>query len=304
MQIGRLFEIVYLLMEKKTMTAKELAAHFEVSARTILRDVDTLAAAGMPVYTAQGKGGGISILDNFVLNKAVISEDEQNQILFALQGLSATRHIDTDNILGRLRGLFEKTDANWIEVDFSRWGNSTTDHAKFEMLKTALIQKRAIAFTYSSTYGETTDRKVYPLKLVFKSNSWYLQAFGLPQENYRTFKVSRMRNAKILDDQFNGLQFNPPALETSDFQPSDLLDVTLQFSPPLAYRVYDEFREQDITQNRDGSFTIATKLPSDYWLYSYLLSFGTEVEVLAPQIVRDELVRQAENIKMKYVRKT
>lgn len=302
MQINRLFEIVYLLINKKNMTAKELAAHFEVSVRTIFRDINALTQAGIPVYTMQGKGGGISILDGYVLDKAVISEDEQNQILFALQGLSATQHINTENIFGRLRNLFEKTDANWIEVDFSRWGNSLSDKAKFELLKNAVIKKQALAFIYSSSYGETTNRRIYPLKLVFKSASWYLQAFCLPKENYRTFKISRMRNIEALPETFDGMSFQIPEIESFDVNPPCLVDVRLKFSPRVAYRIYDEFDEQNIIKKDDGSFVVSMKLPEDYWLYDYVFSFGTAIEVLGPQSVRDGIARQAEEIKMKYIR--
>ncbi len=179
MQINRLFEIVYILMDRKNITATELAEHFEVSKRTILRDIDALSMAGIPVYTTRGKGGGISIHESYVLNKTVISEDEQNQILFALQGISATGHIETESVLRRLRSLFDKQDKDWIEVDFSRWGNSADEKTKFEILKTALINEKAVLFAYSGSSGETSERMVYPLKLVFKSTAWYLQAFCL-----------------------------------------------------------------------------------------------------------------------------
>lgn len=108
MQINRLFEIVYILLDKKNITANELAEHFEVSKRTILRDIETLTIAGIPIYTTKGKGGGISILDNFVLNKTAVSEEEQNQILIALQSLASTQHMDTDGIISRLGALFRK----------------------------------------------------------------------------------------------------------------------------------------------------------------------------------------------------
>jgi predicted DNA-binding transcriptional regulator YafY len=302
MQINRLFEMVYLLLGRKSMTAKELAEHFEVSSRTVLRDVDTLAAAGIPVYTSQGKGGGIFLLDNFVLNKAVISEEEQNQILFALQSMSVTQRVDTENILNKLRSFFEKTGADWIEVDFSRWGSSAEDKAKFVPLKDAVISKRAVLFIYSNSCGETVERKVYPLKLVFKSRSWYLQAFCLLKNDYRTFKISRMRHIKVLDDTFNAAVFKIPEIELSEGQ-APCIDVKFLFSPQAAYRIYDEF-EQDIIKNSDGTFTVSAKLPDDYWLYGYILSFGAYVEVLEPQSVRDELARQADEIKNKYASKT
>lgn len=304
MQINRLFEIVYLLMNKKSMTANELAAHFEVSKRTILRDIDALTTAGIPIHTMQGKGGGISILDKFVLNKAVISESEQQQILFALQGMSAVQYKEAENVLSRLQSLFEKTDKDWIEVDFSRWGNSATDRAKFDVLKNAVINERAITFTYSSSTGETADREAYPLKLVFKSKSWYLQTFCLLKNDYRTFKISRMRNVDILDEAFGNKAFRAPEIEQTEYQSHCLIAVKLYFEPYAAYRVYDEFDEQCITKNSDGSFLIVVSLPNDYWLYDYILSFGAAVEVVEPQSVRDEIVRQIKGIKNKYMSKT
>jgi len=294
MQISRLFEIVYLLIDKKGVTANELAAHFEVSKRTILRDIDTLSVAGIPIYTMQGKGGGIFIHDSYVLNKALISKDEQNQILFALQSMSATQHIETKNILARLQSLFAKQDNDWIEVDFSRWGNSHTDKVKFETLKKGIINEQAVSFDYFSSSSETAGRKVYPLKLIFKSKSWYLQAFCLLKNDYRTFKINRMRNIDILNDTFDSKAFKPPKLEESEFQMPCFINVKLQFAPQATYRIYDEFDEVDIRKNEDGSYIVSMSMPDDCWLYDYILSFGAFVEVLEPQNVREEFVRQLE----------
>ncbi|MBU3110021.1 helix-turn-helix transcriptional regulator [Clostridium lacusfryxellense] len=122
MQINRLFGIIYILLDRKVVTAKELAKHFEVSSRTIYRDVDTLSSAGIPIYATQGKNGGITLLENFVLNKSVLSENEQNEILVALQSLTATGYPSIDITLSKLSSLFKKGDNNWIEVDFTNWG--------------------------------------------------------------------------------------------------------------------------------------------------------------------------------------
>ena len=301
MQINRLFEIVYILMNKKIATASELAAHFEVSKRTILRDIDALSVAGIPIYTMQGKGGGIAIHDSYVLNKAVISKDEQNQILFALQSMSATGHIDTEKTLGRLRNLFAKQDTDWIEVDFSRWGDSGADKIKFEALKNAIINKQAVQFNYSASSGETLMRKVYPLKLAFKAKSWYLQAFCLYKNDYRTFKVNRMGTVDILAGNFDNQKFTAPHLEDTSFPDLPFVNVKLCFAPAAAYRVYDEFDDLDIIKNNDGSCLVYMCLPEDNWLYSYILSFGALVEVLEPQHVREEILRQIEKIKNIYV---
>ena len=297
MQIQRLFEIVYLLMEKKSTTANDLAEHFEVSKRTILRDIDTLATAGIPVYTVQGRGGGISILDNYVLNKTVITEEDQRHILAALQGMAATQHMEAKSILGRLQSLFQKNGMDWIEVDFSQWGNGAPDKAKFEALKNAVINQQVVSFSYANSSGEASGRRVCPLRLVFKSRSWYVQAFCLMQNAYRTFKISRIRNLEAINEAFDRSSFQVPAIEASASQSPALIELTLRFKPEAAYRVYDEFDEENVDKDVDGSFIVNMIMPHDYWLYSYVLSFGGLVEVIEPESVRDEIVRQADKIK-------
>ncbi|MCL1964113.1 MAG: HTH domain-containing protein, partial [Firmicutes bacterium] len=121
MQISRLFEIVYILINRKRVTAAELAERFEVSTRTIYRDINALAQAGVPVYTTQGLGGGICISDAYVLSKSALTDEEQSQILLALGSLSATGHYRADALLSRLGSLFDKDASPWIEVDFTRW---------------------------------------------------------------------------------------------------------------------------------------------------------------------------------------
>lgn len=303
MQINRLFEIVYLLMNKKRVTANELASHFEVSKRTILRDIDTLTTAGIPIYTTQGKGGGIFIEDNFILNKTYISEDEKKQILFSLQSMSATELIETDQVLGRLRNFLASPNKEWIEVDFSRWGHSATDTIKFEMLRKAIVNELAVSFDYLSAYGESKGREVYPLKLSFKSKAWYLQSYCLTEKDYRVFKFTRISNMMILDKSFNSNEYETAKVEPTEEPSASCIEkVRLLVSSHAKYRIYDEFTESDITVNKDGSFTLC--MTQGQWIYDYILSYGIAVEVLEPQYIRDEMLVRIEKIKNKYLPKT
>ena len=295
MQIHRLFGIVYILMDRKSVTAQELATYFEVSKRTILRDVETLSVAGIPIYTLKGKGGGISILDNFVLNKATINEDEQMQILTSLQSLAITEQIDTSSIITKLGTLFAKADTKWLEVDFSRWGKGNADKEKFEILKQAIIKKKEIDFVYIGMSGDISRRKVYPLKLVFKSKEWYVQAFCLKQNDYRTFKINRMQEIKNMGKEFIGQEFMPPSIDNADVV-AKLIHLELHFSAEMAYRIYDEFDAMEIKKNRDGTFMIIVDLPEDGWLYGFLLSFGGNVKIIAPQRVKEELTKEIEKM--------
>ncbi len=300
MQINRLFQIVYILLHKKTITAKELAERFEVSVRTIYRDIDTLSSAGIPIYASQGKGGGISLLDDYVLDKSVLSEREQNEILYALQGLSITQAPETDKVLAKLNSLFNKNRTNWIEVDFSPWGSDEKRASQFTIIKDAILSRRILEFNYYSSSSEKSFRRVEPAKLVFKVNAWYLQGFCLTKNTDRFFKITRMSDVVMTEELFS----EKPLKESSDNsqieKTQSWIEVRLKISAQGAYRVYDEFDENDIIKNKDDSFTITTSLPDNRWLIQYILSFGADIEVLAPQNIRDILRKELELIIRKY----
>lgn len=165
---GRLFKIVYHLLDKGRATAPELAEKFEVSVRTIYRDLDAISAAGIPIYTVQGKGGGIFILPEFVLEKSLLTPQEKEQILMALQGLAAAEDSRTDELITKLGGLFRVQGANWIEVDFSDWHKNTAGAELFDELKRAVFSCRRVSFSYFAGEGGGTVRTVEPVKLDFQ----------------------------------------------------------------------------------------------------------------------------------------
>lgn len=300
MQINRLFEIIYLLLNKKFTTANELAEHFEVSVRTIYRDIDTLSLAGIPIYALQGKGGGISLLEHYVLDKSVLSEREQNEILYALQSLTVTQVPEADKVLAKLSNLFKKSRTNWIEVDFSPWGSDDKGFSQFTLIKDVILSHKIIEFNYFSSSGEKTARRVEPMKLIFKINAWYLQAFCLTRNELRMFKIVRMADVQITEDLFTQM-IPEPLPDGGQLQETQKwIELCLNISADGAYRVYDEFKEKEITKNTDGSFTIMTTLPESDWLIRFILSFGSEAEVKSPQHIRDMLQFELNKITMKY----
>ncbi len=119
MQNNRLFRILYYILERGKVTATELAEKFEVSIRTIYRDVDSLSSAGIPIYTMQGKGGGIEIAKDYVLRKSLLTAEEKEQIMTALQGLDSTSQLYQSDLLTKLSALFQIKNPNWIEIDFN-----------------------------------------------------------------------------------------------------------------------------------------------------------------------------------------
>jgi predicted DNA-binding transcriptional regulator YafY len=300
MQIHRLFEIVYILLDKRVTTAGELARHFEVSIRTIYRDIEVLSSANIPIYATQGKGGGITLLDNYVLNKSLLSDQEQQEILFALQGFQATEYPEIGIVLSKLSGLFNKKDYNWIEVDFSSWGNHKNRNDQFSTLKDAIIGQKIISFEYYDSFGEKSQRKVEPIKLFFKSNAWYLHAFCLKREETRTFKISRMVNIKKTAEPFTH-KISDDEIEAYKEKIQDKkIAICLRFTSDGAYKAFDTFNPDSIIKNADGTFTVKTTLPGDQWLVDFILSLGSTVEVMEPANIRDQVINKLENNLKKY----
>ena len=300
MQINRLIEIVYALLRVKTITAKELAGRFCVSQRTIYRDVDTLSLAGIPIYTEKGKGGGISLLPEFVLSKSILSDQEQNEILSALHGLSNVKTAETDHVLQKLSAIFNKSAANWLEVDFSDWGFRNGQF--FNDFKTAILEKRIAEFDYYSTYGEKTHRRIEPIQLWFKSKSWYIKSFCLTRQDMRLFKLTRVKNLTVKDERFveRDLLAVSPAEGPSEHQKQDV-DFKFRIEPEMAYRVYDEFDEDMTEKQPDGGFVVSVTWPEDDWVYGTILSYGEYIEVLEPERVREIIKNKTLKTLKKYL---
>lgn len=292
MQESRLFKIVYHLLDKGQATAPELADKFEVSVRTIYRDIDALSGAGIPIYTEAGRKGGIHLMNDFVLDKAVLSEKEKQEILTALQSINTTQNISNSHTLQKLSAIFNINPENWLEVDFSRWGNKGTDNKKFELLKSAVIYKKCVKITYASSHGEVSERIVYPLKMAYKSMSWYLKAYCTQKQDYRIFKLTRIIDFKILAYSFSKSTFPEPHEEPEQSYHT----IVLCFPQNMAYRVYDEFDTTQISQQENGDLTVSVNMPEDEWLICYLLSFGTQVEIIEPVYLKKIIAGSAKKI--------
>jgi len=301
MQINRLFEIVYILLDKKTITAKELSKHFEVSVRTIYRDVEALSISGIPIYTNKGKGGGISLIEDFVLNKSVLSEKEQNEILMSLQSINAMKFLDVEPVLKRLSTIFNKESDNWIDVDFSQWGSDDSEKEKFNILKTAIISTKLVSFDYFSSYGEKTLRTVEPLKLVFKGQGWYLYGFCRLKGEFRIFKIKRIRDMNLLDETFIRDLSIDICNEGDKSYENKMVTLTLKIDKRMAYRIYDEFEQENIIKNLNGSFTATVTFPEGDWVYGYIMSYGDYAEVIEPKDIREIIKRKFQEGLRKYL---
>lgn len=299
MEQSRLFKIVYHLLEKGKSTAPELAEKFEVSIRTIYRDLDTISAAGIPIYATQGKGGGIFIMQDFVLYKSLLSEQEKEQILMALQGISATEHNQTDELLMKLSGLFQSKVTNWIEVDFSEWYKNTPNYDIFNLIKNAIFNQYTITFSYFAREGNYSNRTVEPIKLIFKNKDWYLYGFCLLRNDFRFFKLTRIKDLEISSDTFIREVKSNHEIETV-IKNKNSIHAKLKFSPKVAFRVYDEFTD-NVSKDNQGNLYVNIDLPDNDTLFSYILSFGDNVEILEPDYLRHSMKEKLALMLEKYI---
>ena len=198
--VNRQLEMIYILMKKDSVTAEELAAHFEVSTRTVYRDIDSLSMAGIPVYASRGKGGGIRLMERFVLDKRLLTREEQSRILAAMASLRVTGAFQDEQILEKLETFFHTESQDWVSIDFSDW--SGRRGKLFGQMKEAILSRRVMRFDYYGQYGDMTCREVEPVQLLFKEYTWYMRAYCRVRGAMRLFKVLRMKRVEILEEAF------------------------------------------------------------------------------------------------------
>lgn len=298
MKDNRLFRILYYILEKGKVTANELADKFEVSVRTIYRDIDSISSAGIPIYALQGKGGGIEIAEDFVLSKSLLSENEKQQIMSALQGLDNTTIQRENELLTKLSALFKMKNTSWIEVDFNNWQNNKMYEKTFDDIKSAILSKNIISFTYFSSNEKETDRIVKPVRLLFKSQDWYLYALCLLRNDFRYFKLSRIKNLEIHTEKFDDSFEN--VILKKEMPHENTVHIKVKFDRKVAFRVYDEINGE-ITEDNDGNLYSEIEIPNDYNLYNYIFSFGDEAEVLEPEEVRMQIKKMINKMAEKYI---
>jgi len=296
----RQFEIMYLLLNQKSATAKDLADHFGVSQRTIYRDIDTLSLAGIPIFTEKGKGGGIGLQPEFVLNKSILNEQEQKEILTALQGLISIKTADSEQVLKKLSIMFNRNTVSWLEVDFSGWGFD--DNNIFLDFKTAILEKQIVEFEYYSSSGEMTCRQIEPIQLWFKSKTWYVKGYCLTKEDLRTFKLTRIKNQKVTKKYFSERNLEEIVSEVkNDEYEVKMITVKLKVAPKMLYRMFDDFGVYIPKKQKDGSFIVTLTIPEDDWIYNIILSYGEHIEVLSPENVQKIIKEKSRKILKKYL---
>lgn len=290
MRIDRLIGILSILLQKEKITAPELAEHFEVSRRTINRDIEELCKAGIPIVTWQGQGGGISIMDGYRMDRTLLTNKEMQDILVGL------RSLDSVNGTNRYVQLMEKlsvdssnfmTGNQSVLIDLSSW-YQTALASKIELIRSAIDSKRELEFIYYSPRGET-KREVEPYYLIFKWASWYVWGWCKVRQDFRMFKLNRMEQLSLSESLFESRSCPLPDLRDSTVF-SGGMEVKALFRPEYKWKLVEEYGGNCYTEQEDGRllFQTNTFANKDY-LIDWIFSFRDGVELIEPEEVRTEI---------------
>lgn len=299
MQPQRLFEIIYLLMEQSPRTTGDLAGRLEVSERTVRRDVDALSAAGVPVYMTRGKGGGVHLMDGYVLDRSLVSAAEQAEILAALSALRQTGASDDEALPERMARLFRREGSDWLDIDFSFWGAPPEYRRAFDLVKRAILERRPLTFAYHDAGDRTSRRTVEPVKLLYKERSWYVRAWCRERAGWRAFKIIRMvwDSMELGEDTFEPRPLPPDLAESYATEWGQR--IVLLFSGDEG-RVREEFDPTTIERLDDGRLRVTLHPELTDRARHYLLSFGADLFVEEPAELREWIRRKAAAILRRY----
>ncbi|WP_312941626.1 YafY family protein [Oscillibacter sp.] len=308
MKVDRLVSIILLLLEKERIGAQELAKLFEVSPRTIYRDIEAINMAGIPVHSTSGVGGGFEIMQNYKLDKTVFSTADLSAILMGLSNLSSVmRGDELVNTLAKVK-IFTPADkekdielkANRICIDSSPWMSNRNILQYLEMIKTALQESMLLTFEYISHHGKKTTRTVEPYQLILKSGHWYLQGYCRERHDFRLFSISRISNLTLQEESFTPQHYQKPILDATDILETIQTKIKIRIHKSVMDRVLDYCAFEDFLCDGDEWYIVSFPFVENEYYYDILLSFGDKCECLEPLHIRTEMKRKIQKIAALY----
>ena len=300
MKIDRQIGILSMLLQKDTLTAPYLADRFEVSRRTINRDIDDLCKAGIPIMTRRGINGGISIMENYKLDRTLFTHGEMQDILAGL------RSLDSVNGTNRYGKLMEKLSVGSSDfmignqsvlIDLSSWYKDSLA-PKIELIRTSIDNCKELEFIYYSSKGESV-RCIEPYYLIFRWTSWYVWGWCKKREDFRLFKLNRMDNLQMSEWIFVKRRAPMPDLSNERIFPGGI-KVKALFDPECKWRLVEEFGSGSFAEQADGKLLFQADYTDKENLVTWLLSFRDKVELLEPEEIREEVKISIERMQKKY----
>ncbi|QJD82220.1 helix-turn-helix transcriptional regulator [Cohnella herbarum] len=317
MKLDRLLGIIILLNNRRMIQAKELADHFEVSVRTIYRDIDLINQAGIPIVSYQGAGGGIGLSEGYRIDRNVLTNNELVAIVTALQSVLTT--YDNPNhkvLLEKMQSIVPEAETEQFQirtqqfiVDLSPWGRQGHLEDKLAKLKRAVEEGREVGFVYCDAQGEVSDRTIEPYTLVLKKQTWYLYAYCLDRQQFRLFKLFRMKDVVVRERFFvkKNISLDQIPWNKDWASNANAIALRLRFHRKARHLAEEWFGVEALVAEKaneasqegeeaEEKYVVTAHFPEDRWLYGFILGFGQDVEVLEPEHIRNTVQEIARNI--------
>ncbi|MDP3448044.1 MAG: YafY family protein [Eubacteriales bacterium] len=301
MKVDRLVSIILLLLEKERIGAQELAEKFEVSPRTIYRDIDVINMAGIPVCSISGVGGGFEIMEQYKIDKKVFSTADLSVILMGLSSLSnMIRGDELVNAFAKVKSFIPadrakdiELKANQIYIDLSPWTGNRNVQPYLELIKRALQEHKLLSFAYLDRAGNRIARVAEPYQLVLKGSQWYWQGYCHKRNDFRLFKLSRTSNLQMREEFFTPRDHPKPQLNFSDILTTLQTEIKIRIHKSILERVLDYCNDEAISPDGEEHYIVRYPLIENDYYYGILLSYGDKCECLEPLRVRAEIKRRA-----------
>lgn len=309
MKIDRLIGIISILLQKEKVTAPYLAKKFEVSRRTINRDIETIIQSGIPLYTEQGANGGISIMNGFAIDKTAFTSEEMTSILVGLQSLdsvSGTKRYQQlmDKLKAGSSDVLPNNDADSIKLGRGIFINLSSYHKtsiakKIECLNASIENYKKVEFRYFSPKGET-KRIFEPYSLMYWWSYWYVWGFCELRGDFRMFKLNRIVDLTPLNESFVPQKDIPSIENTLKQGDSESIEVKICFDSEMKWRLIDEVGAEYDLKEEGGKLILTIKIMDKISFFHTLLSYGSYAEIIEPKEIREEFITYIEKIQNRY----
>nr|WP_288723340.1 YafY family protein [uncultured Sellimonas sp.] len=296
MKTDRLIGILSVLLQQEKCTAPELAEKFEVSRRTINRDIETLCRAGIPIRTTQGAGGGISIMEGYRMDRTLLTSKDMKMIMAGLRSLDS---VSGSSYYGQLMEKLKVGASDFVSgrdsvlIDLSSWYKESL-LPKISLIQDAVEERKKIVFHYFAPGGDSI-REIEPYYLIFKWSSWYVWGWCMKREDFRLFKLNRLEDLRKMKEEFEPRQVPLPDLSNERIFPANIR-VKVLFEPEMKWRLIEEFGPQCFEKQEDGRLLFQMDYTDEDTLLGWLLTFGAKAEVLEPKTVKEKLLETAEKV--------
>ncbi len=309
MKIDRMLTIIVILLNRSRIPAKELAEKFEVSVRTIYRDIDAINMAGIPVISYPGNNGGFGIMENYKLSHQLLTLSNLCSMLSALKGINSTlEDVELDASIEKLRTLIPQDQVDQFDLHMEQviigmppWAYSSKEKELVKKIRHAITESKVIRISYRNYKSESSDRQIEPMSIVFKGYTWYLFAYCRLKTDYRIFKISRINDVTVEHEHFIRKEKSYHDVEVASKEDVSSINITLKFAAQVRAKVEDIFEKDKIEILSTGEMIVTAQFPEKEWYLGLIFSFGEHVEVLGPEKVRQTVAERVKSMYKKYI---